>query len=145
MNISVKRYKHEPDFTAGKLFVDGEFECYTLEDEKRDVKVKHETRIPEGKYKVELRTFGGHHDKYKVKFADHKGMLWVKDVPNFSDILIHIGNTDDDTSGCLLVGLSIDDVKGVLFNSTEAYKRLYRKVLPDLEAGKEVWIKYEVA
>lgn len=145
MNITVKRYKHEKDFTIGKVFIDNEFECYSLEDEKRDKKVMHETRIPEGKYKVELRTFGGHHERYKVKFDFHRGMLWVKDVPGFSDILIHIGNTDDDTSGCLLLGLTVDEFKGVLGNSTEAYRRFYRKVLTAIEGGKEVWIKYEAA
>jgi hypothetical protein len=145
MNLTVKRYKHDKDFTCGKLFIDGEFECYTLEDEHREVKVKHETRIPEGKYKVELRTFGGHHERYSKKFDFHKGMLWVKDVPNFTDILIHIGNSDDDTSGCLLVGLDIDNIKGLLFNSTGAYTRMYKKVLAAIERGEEVWIKYEVA
>lgn len=143
MIINVRRYKHEKEFTIGRLYIDGQFECYTLEDQYQAVKVMHETRIPEGKYKVELRTFGGHHEQYKHKFPEHKGMLWVKDVPGFKDILIHIGNSDGDTSGCLLVGCSVDDVQGKLFNSTEAYKRFYRKVLPEIEAGKEVFIKYE--
>jgi hypothetical protein len=143
MNITVTRYKHEKDFTIGKLFIDGQFECYTLEDEKREVKVMHETRIPEGKYNVVLRTFGGHHEKYEKKFPEHEGMLWVTNVPGFKDILIHIGNDDDDTSGCLLVGLGPDEAKGKIVNSTVAYLRLYNKVLPVLKAGKEVWIKYE--
>lgn len=143
MNITVKRYKHAADFTIGKLFIDGEFECYTLEDEKREVKVMHETRIPEGKYPVVLRTFGGHHERYEKKFPEHEGMLWVTNVPGFKDILIHIGNDDDDTSGCLLVGLNPDEANGKIVNSTAAYLRLYNKVLPVLKAGKEVWIKYE--
>jgi hypothetical protein len=144
MNILVKRYKSEKDFTIGKVYIDDQFECYSLEDEKRDVKVMHETRIPEGKYKIDLRTFGGHHEQYAKKFpAMHKGMLWVKDVPGFQDILIHIGNTDEDTSGCLLIGLNVDEAKGILYNSTAAYLRFYPKVLAAIEAKKDVWIKYE--
>jgi hypothetical protein len=142
MNIVVQRYKHEADFTIAKLFIDGEFECYTLEDERREVKVMHETRIPEGKYKIVLRTFGGHHERYKNKFKGHEGMLWVTEVPNFKDILIHIGNSDEDTSGCLLVGLNVDESKGLLYNSTAAYQRLYKKVLPAVRNG-QAWIKYE--
>lgn len=143
MNILVSRYKHEVDFTIGKLFVNNKFECFTLEDESRNKKVMHETRIPEGTYKIELRTFGGHHEKYKVKFPFHKGMLWVKDVPNFKDILIHIGNTDEDTSGCLLLGTQVDERKGRLIQSTVAYISLYQKVLAAIESGEEVTIKYE--
>lgn len=144
MNITVKRYKHEKDFTIGKLFIDGQFEAYTLEDEKRDVKVMHETRIPEGRYKIELRTEGTHHAKYLDRFPGmHKGMLHVTNVPNFQWILIHCGNHEGHTSGCLLVGLNVDEAKGYLSNSEMAYKRVYPKVLAALEAGKEVWIKYE--
>jgi hypothetical protein len=142
MNILVQRYKHAEDFTLGKVFIDGEFECYSLEDEKREQKVMHETRIPEGSYKVVLRTFGGHHERYEKKFPNHEGMLWVTNVPNFKDILIHIGNTDEDTSGCLLVGLNVDEAEGTLQNSTEAYKRLYKKVLPAAKIGN-LNIKYE--
>jgi hypothetical protein len=144
MNITVTRYKHEKDFTLSKVFIDGQFEAYGLEDERRDVKVMHETRIPEGKYKIELRKEGSHHEKYSKKFpAFHKGMLHVTKVPNFQFILIHIGNTDEDTSGCLLIGLNVDEAQGKLTNSTAAYERFYPKVLAALEAGKEVWIKYE--
>lgn len=142
MNILVQRYKHEADFTLSKISIDGQFECYGLEDEKREVKVMHETRIPEGKYKIELRTFGGHHERYKVKFPNHEGMLWVTNVPKFKDILIHIGNTDEDTSGCLLVGLSVDEANGKLINSTAAYERIYKKVLQAARTGN-LYIKYE--
>lgn len=130
MNINLKRNKSKADFTTGKLFIDGVFECYTLEDEYREVKVMHETRIPAGTYPIILRTFGGHHERYKVKFPDiHKGMLWLQDVPNFHDILIHIGNTDEDTSGCILVGAAVNEQRGILYQSTQAYLKLYPKVL----------------
>lgn len=143
MLLNVRRYKHEKDFTIGKLYIEDEFECYTLEDEYRKIKVMHETRIPDGTYQVVLRTFGGHHERYQKKFPEHKGMLWVIEVPGFKDILIHIGNTDDDTSGCLLVGLNVDEARGQLYNSTAAYRRMYSKVIEAFDRGEEVWIKYE--
>jgi len=135
MEIKVKRYHETKDFTIGKLFVDGVSYGETLEDEGRDVKVMHETRIPTGTYKIKLRTFGGHHEKYKVKFPEsHKGMLWLQDVPGFKDILIHIGNTDDDSSGCILVGK--DYANGVLKRSTMAYIDLYKKAAESAEKGE---------
>ena len=108
MELEVLRISSQKDSTNGILFdVTGgkrKFLCYTLEDEYRKDKVKGETRIPAGTYDIILRKVGSFHTKYSEKFKDmHKGMLWVKDVPNFEYILIHIGNTDEDTSGCLLV------------------------------------------
>ena len=109
MQLEVVRFSSERDSTNGLLFdITGEcrnFLSYTLEDEYRKEKVMHETRIPAGTYKVTLRTVGGFHAKYTERYGEmHKGMLWVCDVPGFEYILIHTGNTDEHTSGCLLVG-----------------------------------------
>jgi hypothetical protein len=142
MDIIVQRFLKSDDFTIGRLSIDDVLECYVLEDEKRDLKVMHETRIPAGRYEIKLRTFGGHHEKYKVRFKDiHKGMLWLQDVPQFKDILIHCGNTDDDTSGCLLVGKTADLLKGTIGQSTAAYSAFYPKVEKELSAGKKVFIE----
>jgi hypothetical protein len=144
MKILVSRVKSTENFTISDVYIDGVPYCKGLEDRHREIKVMHETRIPEGTYKVELRTFGGHHERYRRKFPDiHKGMLWVKDVPKFKDILIHIGNTTEDTSGCLLLGTKADFSKGILLNSTIAYKKFYSKVLSAIEAGDKVTITYE--
>jgi hypothetical protein len=141
MEISVKRYHETKNFTISKVFIDGVQECYGLEDEHRDVKVMHETRIPAGKYEIKLRKFGGHHIRYKEKFpTEHQGMLWLQDVPNFKDILIHIGNTDADTSGCLLLGEQVDLVKGRILYSTRAYLKFYKKVVKELVEGKKIYI-----
>lgn len=140
MELTLNRFFSSSDFTIGKLYINNVFECYTLEDEERKVKVIHETRIPKGKYEIKLREFGGHHEKYKKKFTFHKGMLWLQEVPNFKDILIHIGNTDEDTSGCILVGNSINTTEGTLINSTAAYTKLYQKVSTELVKGNKVFI-----
>ena len=135
MEIVLQRFLKNSDFTIGKM---GEF--YTLEDEFRPVKVMHETRIPAGRYEIKLRTFGGHHVKYAKKFDFHKGMLWLQDVPGFKDILIHIGNTDEDTSGCILIGMKADLLKGTISQSTIAYSKFYTPVAKELSEGKKVFI-----
>lgn len=133
--------KPEDNFTTGSITIDGHFQCYTLEDKRREVKVMHETCIPEGVRTIKLRTFGGHHEKYKLKFPGmHKGMLWLIDVPGFKDILIHIGNYIKDTSGCILVGQWVNRKTGVLSGSTNAYIALYEKVAAALLKGEEVTI-----
>jgi len=143
MRILVARYKSSSEWTLSKVYLDGDFECFGLEDEKREVKKMHETRIDEGTYKVTLRTFGGHHERYKKKFPEHEGMLWIRDVPKFSDILIHIGNTEKDTSGCLLLGTLVNEKNGTVSGSTIAYRAFYKKVLKAIKAKEEVTITFK--
>lgn len=146
MKLRVVRYFSSDDFTLGMLLdeTDGKhFLCYTLEDEHREEKVMHETRIPAGTYNITLRTVGGFHGRYTKKYGDmHKGMLWVRDVPGFEYILIHTGNTDEHTSGCLIVGNS-SDRKGFIGSSVSAYKRIYPAIAEALERGEKVTITYE--
>lgn len=139
MELLVKRKSESKEWTKGELFIDRVFECYTLEDQRQDQKVMHETRIPSGRYEIKLRTEGGHHERYKRKFpTEHKGMFWLQDVPGFKWILIHIGNDDDDTSGCILVGRGFKGDK--LYDSTIAYKALYQKVIKAFERKEKVFI-----
>ena len=129
------------------LFIDGIFECYTLEDQYQAVKVMHETCIPEGTYDIKFRTVGSFSERYKKKYgADHYGMLHLQDVPNFTYILIHAGNTDEHTSGCLIVGETQQDLDisddGFIGHSGKAYLKLYNKVAKQLLQGKDVAIEY---
>ena len=145
MELKVYRYSSQSQTTLGALQIDGKFECYTLEDQHQDIKIKGETRIPAGTYKIGLRTVGGFDARYKAKFNFHKGMLQVLDVPNFEYILIHVGNDEDDTVGCLLVGNTANNNrlnKGFIGDSTNAYREMYIKVLKALESGLNVTIEY---
>ena len=151
MKLEVLRFSSQKDSTNGILFnvTEGrEFLCYTLEDEYRDEKIKGETRIPSGTYKITLRTVGGFHGRYEKKYGGmHKGMLWVRDVPNFEYILIHTGNTDEHTAGCLLVGdtqqQNITKSKsGFIGASVDAYKRIYPSIASAIERGDDVEISY---
>jgi hypothetical protein len=153
MKLEVLRFSSQKDSTNGILFdVTGgqrKFLCYTLEDEYRpiDQKVMGETRVPAGTYKLTLRTVGGFHSRYSQRYGDmHKGMLWVRDVPNFEYILIHSGNTDEHTAGCLLVGNSqnenITKGDGFIGASRDAYERIYPPIAEAIESGKRVTITY---
>ena len=147
MKLQVVRTQFGTDATNGILLVDGLFECYTLEDQYQAVKVMHETCIPEGTYNIKFRTVGGFHEKYKTRYGNsHYGMLHLQDVPNFTYILIHAGNTDEHTSGCLIVGETQQDLDisddGFIGHSGKAYSKLYNKVAKELLLGKEVTIEY---
>ena len=76
IKLEVIRFSSQKDSTNGVLMdvtTDKKFLAYTLEDEYRDTKVMSETRIPEGKYKIKLRTVGGFHGKYAKKYGSmHK-------------------------------------------------------------------------
>lgn len=152
MKLTVKRFADNGDTTLGILYVNGIFNCFTVEDEERAVKVQGETRIPNGIYKVGLRKEGGYHTKYAAQYGSmHKGMLCIynaagwkieKDGMSFQYILIHTGNTDEHTMGCLLVN---DAVSGKTFtgsSSRDAYVDLYPVVASAIAKGDEVTIEY---
>jgi len=146
MKLRVIRYYSADDYTLGMLLDETsgrKFLAYTLEDEHREVKVAGETRIPAGTYNITLRKVGGFHSKYSTKYGSmHKVMLWVRDVPGFEYILIHTGNTDEHTAGCLLVG-NTSDYKGIIGSSVDAYKRIYPAIAKVLTDGGSVEITYE--
>lgn len=150
MKLEVLRISSQQDSTSGLLFDitdDRKFLCYTLEDEYRENKIVGETRIPAGTYRLSLREWGGFHERYAKRFRNlHKGMLWVRDVPDFTHILIHCGNTDEHTAGCLLLGQTQTSNRaspdGFVGRSTEAYVDVYPVVADALEAGEEVTITY---
>ena len=132
MKLEVLRINSDVDSTSCIFFnvTDGrKFLSYALEDEFRNDKVKHETRVPAGTYQIKLRTVGGFHGKYTRKY-----------------ILIHTGNTDEHTSGCLIVGDSQENnqlVKnGFIGKSVQAYKRIYPAIADAILNGEEVIITY---
>ncbi len=153
MRLEVLRFSSGEDSTSGLLFdVTNRdlksFLAYTLEDEYRYNKVLGETRIPDGIYEIGFRKEGGFHSKYQKRFADiHKGMLQINNVPGFDYILIHCGNTDEHTAGCLLVGdtqvNNLVQKDGFIGQSTQAYKRIYPYIAKALEQKESVTIRYK--
>lgn len=148
MELKTIRYSSAKRDTLSLFLIDCEFMCYVLEDEHRNEKVFGETRIPAGVYEVKFRKEGGFHNRYTAKYGEtfHKGMLELQDVPNFKYVLIHIGNDEDDTAGCLLVGNTANNnqVKnGFVGSSTQAYKSIYPRIAKALEEGEQVWLTIE--
>lgn len=118
MKLTLKRRYLGTTYTIGSLFIDGQYFCDTLEDKVRDTnrngrfdsgetKVQNETAIPYGTYQVVV--------SLSPKFK--RNLPRLLSVPSFDGVLIHRGNTDKDTSGCILVGEN--KVKGKVINSTQ--------------------------
>ena len=142
MNIFQRRLFQTAEETISILYLDGRFVCWILEDQHRDVKVKGDTRIPAGEYKLELRKEGGQHKRYKKKFSQmHRGMIHLLDVPNFKYIHFHIGNDDEDTAGCLLCGTYPmgNENEYIVLQSTIAYKKVYPIIAEAIELGDTYW------
>ena len=148
MKLMLQRYSENGESTLGMLFVNGEFFCYTLEDENRAVKVQAETRIPAGLYWIgwqeEITPMT---KRYREKYHWFDKHLHIKNVMGFKGVYVHVGNDDDDTAGCLLVGDGSYNNKlgeGRISHSTNAFKRLYKKIKPFVDENEiELEIKNE--
>lgn len=116
MKIAIKRLHKTENSTIGELTIDGKFECYTLEDKERDVKIKGETAIPTGTYKVIINES----NRFK------RLLPLLINVPNFEGVRIHSGNSNHDTEGCILVGMnrSVDYIT----KSRKAFDSLFAKM-----------------
>jgi len=147
LKLDVLRYSDNGNSTQSLTFVAGEFFCHGLEDEHRAKKVAGETRIPNGVYEVKFREAeSGLTLKYREKHPWFTYHLEVQDVPNFTYVYIHIGNTEKHTDACYLVGNTTNNNQvntAFLGKSTAAYKRLYTRVSAHLNAGKRVFIEYK--
>ena len=142
MYLTVLRSFSDNDSTLSIVFLDGKAECFGVEDEYREEKVVGETRIPAGTYKCGIRAEGGFHNRYSEKYTDiHRGMIEVLNVPDFDYILIHVGNDEGDTAGCLCVGSGCNILSMTVPSSVIAYKKLYSKIIDAAEQDK-LWITY---
>ena len=139
MKTKIIRVAQGRESTLSHLYIDGIFQCFLLEDKIRAVKIMKQTAIPEGIFRLQLNTWGGMNKTYFPKYAPiHKGMIEIADLPTFSAVYIHVGNTIVETAGCPLVGLSYikkDDEYQVL-QSADAYRQVYRK-LYEVATGKD--------
>ena len=117
MKLTLRRTTFTPQSTIGTLWLDGIFQCYTLEDAVHDGdKIPGQTAIPPGLYKVVLN--------WSPRFRTIMPLLLS--VPNFTGVRIHWGNYPKDTEGCILVGtVRGDDFVG---NSRFAYSQLMEKL-----------------
>jgi hypothetical protein len=124
MQITVKRLHKTNTSTIGELLIDGIFQCYTLEDTERPVKIKNETAIPKGTYKVIINQS----NRFK------RLLPLLLNVPNYEGVRIHSGNTNHDTEGCILVGQTRGD--NYVGQSRKAFDKLFKK----MQTAKDITI-----
>lgn len=129
MKLRLNRKYPKEEYTIGELSVDGTYFCDTLEDRVRDLtreaKIAGKTAIPEGEYEIIIN----------ISPRFRRKLPRLLSVPGFSGILIHRGNTAEDTAGCILVGEN--KVKGRLVNST-AYELQLLELLERAQSKGEM-------
>lgn len=128
MELEVLRTTFTEKSSIGNMSVDGEFQCHTLEDVVREEKIMHETAIPEGRYQVIIN----HSNRFM------RLLPLLLDVPGFEGVRIHPGNTDKDTSGCILVGTTTS--QDYIGNSRAAFEVLFAKMQKVWNQGEKIWI-----
>ena len=128
MELTLKRNPTRDTYTSGTLYNGAQKLCYTLEDAVRARKIKGQTAIPSGRYRVAITPS----QRFKQR------MPLLLNVPEFEGIRIHPGNTDKDTSGCILVGF--ERAGATISRSREAYRALFDVLDEVLERGEAVWL-----
>lgn len=140
MEILVKREYKKKDYTIGKMYINGEYFCDTLEDtdrgltqimtlsEIKEVKKYGCTAIPTGRYPIAYT--------YSARFKKHLPLLL--NVPAFEGVRIHSGNTHKDTEGCILLGEN--KAVGKVLNSRKTMDEFLRILKPAIEACEDIWI-----
>lgn len=131
MEIEVRRLFLTDTFSAGEIYVDGVFECFSLERRVPvdGIKVKGETAIPSGRYLVE------------IAHSEHFGrmMPFLTGIPHFFGVMLHEGNRPSASKGCILVGAEIDYDAGIIprSESRPAFSELFAKIRA---SANPVWV-----
>ena len=139
MKITVNRFLENGISTISRVLIDGIDHGFKgLEDAYHKQKIYGKTRIPAGVYPLKTQLSGHIHTRYSQRFPKiHKGVLNIANVPSYTGVMIHIGNTATDTEGCLLIGKSYILTNGeyMLQNSTGAYLDFYERIIDQVIAG----------
>ena len=139
MKLELVRVARKPNYTIGKLYVNGTYFCDTLEDTDRslrsemsfneiaNLKIKGKTAIPYGTYAIDLDTVSPRFGSQAFYKEVCNGKLpRLVNVNGYDGVLIHVGNDDGDTDGCILVGYNT--VVGKVTNSKDAFRRLMQAI-----------------
>lgn len=146
-----RKWKKE-DYTVGRLYINDEFFCNTLEDTDRGLddkmdlaqikgkKIPTRTAIPTGDYYITLDVISAKFSKYEYYMDVCGGKLpRLLDVKGFEGILIHCGSNAANSAGCILVG--DNTIKGGLTNSKERFRDLYTRMLEAKNNGEDIKIE----
>lgn len=156
MELVLRRKIKGENFTIGELSIDGKFFCYTLEDKDRGLtdkmtlseieskKVKGETAIPTGTYKIDMNIVSPRFKKQGSKsqyLSIGNKLPRLLNVKGFDGVLIHIGNYIRDTDACLLVGSWYNESQGTISDSKNTFFELYDILKYANDNGKSITIK----
>lgn len=152
MELVVDRKWKKQNYTISNLIIDGEWFCNVLEDTDRglddqmpeskikELKIPSITAIPKGTYEITLDITSPKYNNISFYKEVCNGKVpRLLNVKGFDGILIHAGNTEHDSSGCLLVGVNLQ--KGKVLNSRETYKKLYKLLKDRKIKGEKITIK----
>ena len=137
LKLKITRKLGNAKFTEGRMYANGEFECFTVEDADRRLesggsKIQNQTAIPKGTYDV----------AWTMSPRFKKMMPLLLNVPGFSGVRIHAGNKSADTEGCIIVGALNDSMDDDFVGASKvAVSRLYPKIEQTLKAGKKVTLE----
>lgn len=142
MKILLDRFFKGPKYTVGHLYIDGKYFCDTIEDVDRGLlnsmplseikakKIPSKTAIPRGTYKITLDVVSPKYSKrdYYIKVCKGK-VPRILNVKGFEGVLLHTGNTEEDSAGCIILGEN--KVKGKVINSKVTFEKFYKELLKD--------------
>ena len=140
MNVEIRRIARRDDYTVGKMYINFRYVCDTLENPDRLYfglpKVKGNTAIPTGRYLIVLNNYSQKFGKKEPYKSLGNGCVpLIKDVPDFSGVRLHIGNTVADTDGCPLVGMNT--IVGQLTDSKKTYIKIWNTYFAKAKASGE--------
>lgn len=150
MKIELKRIARKATYTIGRLYIDGEYFCDTIEDTDRDInrngvfdgaekKIYAQTAIPNGTYEVTMKvTSPKFSQKAKYKWWPQGKLPRLLNVPHFDGILIHAGSSERSTAGCIIVGHNT--IVGRVTESMETCKKLYPILKSASDKGEKIMI-----
>lgn len=152
MELLLERKWKKPDYTVGKLFVNGVFFCNTMEDTDRglrqdmpisEIKLKKKpgiTAIPTGTYNIKMDIISPKYSQKSWYVTNCNGarLPRLENTPGFDGILIHCGNTAKDSEGCILVGKN--DAVGMVTKSKEYFLKLYNQMYSAYKRGEKIRI-----
>ena len=154
MELVVDRKWKKQGYTISNLTIDGKWFCNVLEDtdrglddsmsitEIKKLKKPSITAIPRGTYEITLDVISPKYctNSFYKQVCNGK-VPRLLNVKGFEGILIHAGNTDKDSAGCLLVG--VNKVKGQVINSRETFTKLYKALKEGKDRGEKIIIKIQ--
>ena len=156
MEVTLKRAKmpYDKTYTIGHLYIDDVYYCDTIEDKDRGLtqsmpldeikkrKVKSQTAIPRGRYRITLNVISPKFYKktYYKRFCNGK-LPRLIDVPGFEGILMHKGLNENSSAGCIILGLN--KIKGCVIKSQECFEKVYNKLKTAKDNNDEIWITIE--